>query len=718
VEISKIDPKIALQGLLTASARAKNRAHDLAAVTKRHEFTVKQLLQAYDPSECVVYRTFLVPTELMYATGTLPFTPEMACAVYSRDQNLIEHAVQNAEEAGHSLKQCSFLKTIVGCTESRLLPQPSIVVGSPCFCDGIGAVLAEVADSLQVPFFYLDLPLKADEDAIDYVAKRLRALACALCEISGASLQDVERERLPRALATSSAAGREWRAIERLRQQVPSPMSGRAAIDFATGLTQTWGSPEILQIYRLLRAELEDRVRNKIAAVPGESARLLWLHLRPYYDNKIMNWIEKEGVAVVFEEVNAPSRGKMDEERPFHSLARDVLQNFGRFRRFTPNWADDLRYWVKEFKIDGAIHFHHDNCAWAEVVLPPEHRLLRDELRVPFFSLDGDCLIKGRDRLLQTRTQDFLENLLERKKPPVPSRFGRKAAMKSLDGRCFVGVDVGSTCTKVVVIGEDSEILGSHTMPTGRNNRTSVETAVKTTLNGIDTRFEHSIAAVVATGVGRGNVSVNHEDVTEITCHTRGVTHLVPETESIIDIGGQDTKAILVREAVCRMNNSCAAGTGKFLEAIAAALGLQLEDLAKLDGHATQAEPISKMCTVFAESEVVNRIAAGAEPAQVIRGVHEMVASKAATLLRQLSRNIASPVVFSGGVAKNLGVVRALERSIDCEITVPQNPQLMGALGAALIAKERWVSGETSRSPVVGPSAARGGVSTQSWDVA
>ncbi len=506
-------------------------------------------------------------------------------------------------------------------------------------------------------------------------------------------MEEVERERLPRAIERSNEAAALWREISRLRRHVPSPMSMREAIDFATVLAQTWGSQEIVEVYRLLRDEVRARVEEGVAAVPGETLRLVWLHLRPYYSKEILTWLEDYGAAVVFEEVNFPTRAPMDPADPWRSLAREVITNFGRYRSFTPEWEDDLRdgYLSRDFQLDGAVHFYHENCGWADAVYPPMQRFIRRELELPLLSVTGDCLVKSRERLLFTRVHAFLEGLAARKKAGarVPVAGIAPPAEPGRDGEgWFAGIDVGSATIKVAVVDGEGVLRGHCVAPTGPESEARVGLALDEALRKAGDVPREGLRRVVATGVGRNAVTLPHEEMTEVTCHARGVADCIPEARTVIDIGGQDTKAILVREKLNLLNDSCAAGTGKFLEAISRALDMEPSELSDVDELATRPIRINKICTVFAESEVVDRVAAGDPISGIVRGCHEMVAGKATTLVRRLTREVLEPVVFSGGVARNRGVVRAVERGIGTEVLIPAHPQIMGAFGAALIARD------------------------------
>ncbi len=199
------------------------------------------------------------------------------------------------------------------------------------------------------------------------------------------------------------------------------------------------------------------------------------------------------------------------------------------------------------------------------------------------------------------------------------------------------------------------------------------------------------VTYVLATGYGRNNVPFAKAEMTEITCHAKGAHHLFPETRTIIDIGGQDSKAISVNERGAAtnfmMNDKCAAGSGRFLEVMARALEIELDRMGELSLQSTKEVPISSMCTVFAESEVVSAVARGLDPHDIINGIHHAIAKRVSVLVEHVG--VKERVLMSGGVARNVGVVRALEKQLHTTLLIPKEPQLVGALGAALIALER-----------------------------
>lgn len=250
----------------------------------------------------------------------------------------------------------------------------------------------------------------------------------------------------------------------------------------------------------------------------------------------------------------------------------------------------------------------------------------------------------------------------------------------------FAGVDIGSTMTKVVIMGESlvSSIVG----PTGPEHRRLAHKVMEEALSQANLTFEE-LSYVVATGYGRINVSFADKQVTEITCHAKGLYSLLPTAKTIIDIGGQDSKGIKIQDGRVNsfvMNDKCAAGTGRFLEVIADALEVPLQKLGELSLSAQKAATISNTCTVFAEQEVTSKLANGESVANLIAGIHEAIATRIYSMVCKLK--IEPDIAVTGGGAKNAGLVKALETRFGWPVLIPPEPLLTGALGAALVGKE------------------------------
>jgi predicted CoA-substrate-specific enzyme activase len=261
----------------------------------------------------------------------------------------------------------------------------------------------------------------------------------------------------------------------------------------------------------------------------------------------------------------------------------------------------------------------------------------------------------------------------------------------------FMGIDIGSLSCDAVIISENETVIASSVVPTGARNMEAIARAKSEVMAGSGITAD-MITAIIATGYGRDRVDGRMASVTEITCHARGIEKMFPGTDVLIDIGGQDSKAIRLdgkgKVTDFVMNDKCAAGTGRFLEAMARALEVELDSLGDLDRDTSGNLTLSSMCTVFAESEVVSLIAGGANVSEIANALHRAIAARIQVLVKRVAPDASKlDVAMSGGVARNKGVVRALENALQCRIKVPEEPDIVGAYGAALIAAERYKCG-------------------------
>jgi predicted CoA-substrate-specific enzyme activase len=249
-----------------------------------------------------------------------------------------------------------------------------------------------------------------------------------------------------------------------------------------------------------------------------------------------------------------------------------------------------------------------------------------------------------------------------------------------------VGVDIGSISTKAALV-KDGNMVESRLIPTGYHAGRAAE-AVFSDLLAHAGLGPGQVDRVVATGYGRKRAGFAHRAVTEISCHGAGARHLLPQVRSVIDIGGQDSKIILLeatgKVADFVMNDKCAAGTGRFLEVMARALETDLADFGSMAMEADRPARISSLCTVFAESEVISLIAGGERRRNIIAGIHDAIAARVVAMAGRL--RLSEPIMMTGGVARNTGVVAAMERQLGVPVRVMKEAQITGALGAALIA--------------------------------
>jgi (R)-2-hydroxyacyl-CoA dehydratese activating ATPase len=251
------------------------------------------------------------------------------------------------------------------------------------------------------------------------------------------------------------------------------------------------------------------------------------------------------------------------------------------------------------------------------------------------------------------------------------------------------GIDIGAATAKAVLL-KGNKIISSHVMPTGDSVNKAAEFVMAQVLDKAGVLIKN-VRYIVATGYGRRRVTVANEVVTELSCHAKGAHWLIPQAGTVIDIGGQDSKVIEIGKngsiGNFSMNDKCAAGTGRFLEVMASVLNVDIADIGSISLDGSDPCQISNTCTVFAESEMVTLRADGESRENILAGMHSAMAHRISIMGKSVGfRDL---VIFTGGVARNIGMKQALEARIGKEILVPENPQIIGALGAAVIARER-----------------------------
>lgn len=250
------------------------------------------------------------------------------------------------------------------------------------------------------------------------------------------------------------------------------------------------------------------------------------------------------------------------------------------------------------------------------------------------------------------------------------------------------GVDIGAGAAKSVIL-SNGQILSYSIIPTGANVTKAAEEVMAHALGKARAKMS-DVEYTVSTGYGRNSVPFSNKAVTEILCHAKGAHFSMPQTRTVVDIGCQDSKVIEVNErgqvTNFVMNDKCAAGTGRFLEVMAHALEIRLEEMGNLALKSKKACPITSTCTVFAESEVVSLRARGESPEDLIAGIYKAIIKRVATMAARIG--FRKEVVFTGGVAKSIGARKALEQQVGFQIFLPQDPQIIGALGASLFAEE------------------------------
>jgi (R)-2-hydroxyacyl-CoA dehydratese activating ATPase len=255
------------------------------------------------------------------------------------------------------------------------------------------------------------------------------------------------------------------------------------------------------------------------------------------------------------------------------------------------------------------------------------------------------------------------------------------------------GLDVGSMTTKAVILGCGQlhfDVYSDSIKPTGIDVVEVSKKVVEEALEKINLTF-NDVKVIVSTGYGRISIPFSTQTITEITCNAAGVNRLYPGATLAVDIGGQDSKVIRTdgkgRVIKFAMNDKCAAGTGKFLEIAAETLGVSLDELGEISLNSKRRITMSSICTVFAQTEIVSLIARRTAKEDIAAALHESVANRVFGLISSVNPEPTAKVVMTGGVARNIAIVKLLERMLGRGILVPDNPQMVTALGAAHLAQ-------------------------------
>lgn len=385
----------------------------LKGTQSRERAMYKLLMESFRDTSTVIWKSTFVPSEIIYALGAVPLYIESFSAIASA-VDICPEMLDASERQGLSRDSCTFLRGVVGASMKDILPRPDALVSTSYYCDGDPKIFDIFAEEYKKPHYYLQVPFMVDEEwSRDILAEQLEEITMELARVTDNTFS---RDRLSEVIENSNEACRHFRRAMEVRKHSPSPMLGCEAIDYIGAITQLWGSKEFVRISRLLCEELEERVDKGVAAVEDERQRLLWCHLRPYYNDEVFNYLELDHRAVVaFESVNLITWEDMDPQKPFRSLAEKLLANpaIGPCERMT-GWVARM---VRDYNIDGVIWMAPWGCRHFNSLSQLVKEGLRKEVDVPFFILDLECIDKrnySREQV-RTRLDAFIEVLTDRK---------------------------------------------------------------------------------------------------------------------------------------------------------------------------------------------------------------------------------------------------------------------------------------------------------------
>ena len=396
-------------------------------------------------------------------------------------------------------------------------------------------------------------------------------------------------------------------------------------------------------------------------------------------NQNIKKILEERGVRVAFDLTCTGLDRKIlvEEDQVMTGYVRGLLSQFPCMRMEAAAGRDQLIQKCAD-SADGVIYHTVQFCDNYSY----EYAWLKGIIRRPLLLLETDYTKQSYGQIL-TRIEAFLESLGQN-----PKLLKKKTG--GSDTMYVMGIDSGSTSTNAVIMDRDRNIKAFAVVRTGAKSGQSAQKILEEVLEKAGLKRE-DISWIVSTGYGRVSIPFADENVTEISCHGRGAHYFNPNVLTILDIGGQDSKAIHlsstgeVTDFV--MNDKCAAGTGRFLEMIARSLEMEIGELGPAALQSTENIEITSMCSVFAESEVISLIAQNKEKADIANGVCHSIANKSYSLMKRVGLD--PEFMMTGGVAKNPGVVRAVEEKIGAKLYICPEPEIVGAVGAALYALDQ-----------------------------
>ena len=581
-----------------------------------------------------------VPEELLQAFGT-----ELVC---------IEPHVTNFTQADALMhpNMCSFSKAVLEGFEKQ---DYEGMIFTSC-CDSSRRLYDILCQQFPDKFFFcLDLPRKINDFAVTLYTRQLQKLIDAYADFSGKTFSETKLLEIckKRAVAhTSISSGSAEKATTH------SPMSG-----LHIALIGARPGSEIRQLITDHQAEI--------------TLDLTCTGIQRSYD--------------------------LHSDQILQAYAHALLDQLPCMRMAAASNRQRILE-AYEDRIDGIIYHTVKFCD----IYAYEYARLHETSSLPILKIETDATAQCGGQIL-TRLEAFLESLRAQKGESMLFKNKRQQSENSFnetqgavsdtaytkvsdttDAPVYVmGIDSGSTSTNAVILNGNREIVASAVIRTGAKSGESAQRILEEILQKANLQ-RSDLIKIVSTGYGRVSIPFADENVTEISCHGKGAHYLNPEIRTILDIGGQDSKAIHLNEkgdvTDFVMNDKCAAGTGRFLEMMARTLEVDISELGPLSLKSTENIEISSMCSVFAESEVISLIAQNRETSDIAHGIHMAIAAKAISLMRRIG--LEPRFMMTGGVAKNPGVVKVLEEQLKAPLFISEEPEIVGALGAALYGLE------------------------------
>ncbi|MFC2034546.1 2-hydroxyacyl-CoA dehydratase [Chloroflexota bacterium] len=642
-----------------------------------------RLLDAREEGRFTAAHTVFFPTEILYAMDIVPMHTEMTTWMTSLFTAESAEILSAGAEMGLASEICSPHRGIAGAFAIGAVPRPDVILWSNMICDNTAKSGEMLMKLNNCPGFFLDHPFQQTEDEVNYFIGELQGMISFLEQESG---QKMDWDKLAEIVGRMDHQIQLFREINELRKAVPTPFSPQGFLQLLTTDYLFPGQPEAIEYLETLRQELAEMVEAGKGAVTHERFRLMSLFVPPMYLMAFLENISQEyGVVSVTEPFFTYwGEGRLDPAKPLNSIVKksymipEVRSMYGPIDEQTINTVVNI---AKQYQVNGVIYYADTGCRQSCAAI----RLFKDVLNgigLPVLTLDCDIVDPTftSQAEIREKMERFFELLTTRSHQTVTEVSTR---MKT------VGIDAGSLVTKAVVL-DGNNVQASSIIPSGDDSESSAKAAMEDALSRAKLSLDGDWR-IFTTGAGATSVSFSQQQKPITTCLAQGIYYLLPSVRMVIDIGAESSTVIKMNKhgdvSDWATHDKCASGTGIFLQQIAKLMQMSLEEMAGLSFYAKAKADISNTCAVFAESEVISHV--HREPPtpkeDIIAGIYLSTVRRIIALCKRLG--IERDVAVVGGVALNSGLVKILEEEMGFEVLVPDMPQAVGALGAAIIAR-------------------------------
>ncbi|MFO8009506.1 MAG: acyl-CoA dehydratase activase [Dehalococcoidia bacterium] len=644
----------------------------------------QRLINAHDEGKIIAAHTVFFPAEILYAMDVVPMHTEATTWMITLFTGESSEIVTAGNQLGLAPEICTPHRGLAGAFASGFIPKPDVMLWSNMVCDNTAKSGELITRITGVPGFFLDRPFKQSEEEVAYLAEEMGDMVTFLENHSG---KKMDWARFSETIARLDRQIELTREINELRKAVPTPFSPQGFMQLLTADYLFAGQPESIEYLETLRDEMAAMVREGRGAVPEERFRLMSFFLPPMYLTSFLERISREYGAV---SVTEPfftfwEEGKLDPSRPLESVARKsyMIPEMRMYGPLDDRALNSIRDCAQQYKIDGAIYYADVGCRHACATIKIFKDLL-NEIDIPVMTLDCDVVdpsITSEDDIRE-KLEQFFELLEEGR-----TSEGRVHGGEAVEA---VGIDVGTLTVKTVVL-RNGDILAQSVIESGDEAEESAAAGMRQALKDAGLSSD-SLMRITSTGTGKRPLAFSTRKQAINTCLARGIHSLFPTVRTVVDLGAETTTALKIdargRLLAWENQDKCASGTGVFLQQMARLMGRSLGEVSELSMQSTSPADISNTCAVFAESEVISHVHRDPPTPvpDIAAGIYASMVGRIMAICKRIG--IERDVAVVGGVAKNSGLIRLLEGELGFKVMVPEEPQMVAALGAAILARE------------------------------